>query len=334
MPAKTRKSKAPMHAKAKKARRVQAPKPKPAISAETHEELVIKKLMQKPQKIPGRSLEVQEIVYNSASELKSLAFKSGFNIGSEAYRHSTGSINSLSNLLEHGGLGKAIYYPFESHSIFTFYGAKSGGINLGSNIHVFEAGIISGYLSAHAKRQIGVEETDCVFNGSRRCKFVAKAGQEKSWSEYPESDYSNTVRALQTLLSRFPKHGAGGSYYLLSVRPLLGEPVFSEVMKFLYLTGKLVGRSSRGDVGKLATEASHFLRIGSAKVSRDRKGGIKLSVAYPRDVSSGHFVDMSMAFLSGIIKGSSGKGISVSRSLDPRGFYNVKMQIMEGKEED
>jgi V4R domain-containing protein len=314
-------------------RKNRGPKRSPQIlSARNQEDLVIRKLVQAPSKMPQRSLEIQDLIYNSANELKALAFKSGFNIGAEAYRNSNGSINSLEHLLEHAGFGKVLYYPFESHSAFTSYGAKSGGINTGMNLHIFEAGVISGYLSAHTKRQISAEEIACVFNGSPYCKFVAREGSARSLETEPQLGLPRIINTLRLALSLSGKHTGEDSYYLVSIRPLLSEPVFSEALKFLYVSGKLVGRPGVSNFEKLITESSNFLRLNNPKVSKDKKGNISINIAYGHETSSRHFVDLTTAFISGIVKSTHGRSVNITRSLDRRGIYNVRMQISSNPE--
>ena len=66
----------------RRARRAAAKKEQ--ISAfQSHEDMLMRRLAQAPAKPVERSLQIQDLVYNSAAELRLLAFKSGFNLGSE-----------------------------------------------------------------------------------------------------------------------------------------------------------------------------------------------------------------------------------------------------------
>lgn len=332
MPQKTKKSVRPelrkRHSAIRRGDRRTEPE-KLAPAARTHEELLIRRLLQNPPKVSARGLEVQDLIYNSANELRSLAFKAGFNLGAEAYRNSDGSMSSLEHVLEHAGFGKVIYYPFETSSTFSSARVRSRGINIGTSVHIFEAGVISGYLSAHSRQRITAEETACVFNGSRDCKFVAERG-EKVDARKP-LEFSSMIAALQSALSNAERSPGGSSYYMLAVKPLLEEPVFSEASKFLYLTGKMLSRSKQlPGFEQTIKRASNFLRIERNSIRTDREGNVELRMVYGHDTSTNRFVGLTTAFISGIVKGMSGRGVRMDRKLDSRGVYNVKMQVLGG----
>lgn len=306
-----------------------AAKKKPVEISRSHEEMVVKRLALAPSKAPDRSLQIQDLIYNSAAELRSLALRSGFNLGADAYRNSSGSIAALEHLLENGGLGKMVYYPFESSSAFTSHGVKTHGIKLGTNVHAFEAGVISGYLSAHAKQQVAVRETECVFNGSNYCKFIASARNFASDEPNKAIDFiPGLITALHEAVMKAEKPRGSNNYYLFAVRPLLSEPVFSEASKLLYLAGKLLAKSRLPGFEQSVALLSSFLRIDGAKVSRDRKGRTVLNLTYGRESSSGRFVDLTTALISGLVKGAYGRNVQVSRSLRSSGAYNVRMEVL------
>jgi hypothetical protein len=298
-----------------------------AVTARTHEELLIRRLSQSPQKVQVRGLEMQDLIYNSAEELRSLAFKSGFNLGSEAYRNSDRSMSSLEHVLEHAGFGRVLYYPFESHSTFSSAMVRSGGINVSTNVHIFEAGIISGYLTAHSGQRVAVEETECVFNGSRYCRFIA--GKEERMEAVPSLEFPNMILALQSALISAEKPSGGSSYYMMAVGPLLEEPVFSEASKFLYLAGKMLARSRMiPGFEQTIMRAANLLRIERSSIKVDRKGNVEVRLVYGRATSVNRFVDLTVAFISGLVKGLSGRGVRTERKLDSRGVYNVKMEVL------
>jgi hypothetical protein len=133
----------------------------PAIHG-TQEQALIRRIVQRPLGPVLRRLQIQDLLYNTAQELQSLAFKSGFNLGVEAYANSEKNMLALEHILENAGLGKMIYYPFEFKSVIASRTMKQRGIDLGSNIHIFESGVISGYLSAHTKKHITVRDRKSV----------------------------------------------------------------------------------------------------------------------------------------------------------------------------
>jgi predicted hydrocarbon binding protein len=294
---------------------------------------LIKKITSQPRNPQPRQLELQDILYNSAPELRSLAFKSGHNVGAEAYASSgRENITALEHLLEHAGFGKVIYHSFESMSTLTSYSPGSAGINLGMSVHIFEAGLISGYFSALMGQRIGVQETACKLNGATHCMFVARAGSSVSAEAHKHLDLSSMVSALRHALSHAEKHNAEKSYYMLALRPLLSEPVFSEAAKFMYLAGKLLVRQFPAEPEKTIVQAASFLKISGARLSvgGKKRKGIALSLVYDHETSSGRFVDLTVAFISGIMKGAYGGKVQVSRGVNSRGVYIVKLEILQG----
>ena len=304
---------------------------KEVITAEipaNQEELFIRRILQQPRKSHIRGLEIQDVLYNSAPELRELAFKSGYNVGSEAYRISkNGGIAPLEHMLENAGFGKVIYHSFESMSTFTAYAPRPNAHNMGMNIHVFETGLISGYLSAHLGRNIAAAETSCVFNGASHCMFVAKAHAFADPDAYRYLTLEEILSALSYSLSRAQKHQGDTYYYAVSLQPLLNEPVHSEATKFLYMLGKLLALQKMRDQKSSILNRSDCLKIENAKVSSSKKG-LRVSLAYSHASSSGRIVDLTTSFLSGFIKGTYGRNVQVTRSLSSRGVYNVRLELM------
>ena len=167
-----------------------------------------------------------------------------------------------------------------------------------------------------------------MFNGSPYCKFVARGGAGRSLETDPQLGLPRIINTLRNALALYGKPVGGDSYYLLSIRPLLNEPVFSEALKFLYVSGKLVGRPGLPNFEKLIVESSNFLRVNRLRLSKDKKENLTLNMAYGNETSSRHFVDLATAFISGIVKGTYGRNVSVTRTLDGRGIYNVRMQMV------
>jgi predicted hydrocarbon binding protein len=309
-----------------KPERMNAPKRGVKILPKNREHALISRVLRSPASVPRRHLLVQDLIYNTAREFQTLAFKSGFNLGSEAYRHSNRSISSLEHILENAGLGKVVYYPFESKSIITSRSIRSGGMNIGTNLHIFEAGVISGYMTAHTKKHISVREQTCVFNGASTCEFVATAGGIDSGEQNP-IDFPTVVRTLSSVISGTEKQENNETYYMLSMKPLLTEPLFSEAVKFMYVTGKVLSRNLR-DFDRSVLTAANLLGIGKAKLSKDRKGNASLALIYSHDTSINKYVDLSTALLAGMLKGAYGKKVEMTRSVDSKGIYNVRLRML------
>ncbi|MCL5239633.1 MAG: 4-vinyl reductase [Candidatus Marsarchaeota archaeon] len=298
----------------------------------SHEEFLLKKLLDSHHSAASRSLILQDLLYSSSPELRVLAFKSGYNLGAEAYRKSPGGTGALQRILENAGMGSIVYYPFESRSTFASRTTRSGGQNLGINIHVFESGIISGYLSAHAGTSVVAEEKSCVFNGASHCMFVARPGSQHA--ELGASlEFADLLRAARHAIeSAEHRHGWEG-YCTLESMPLFSEPVFSEMLKFLYLLGKMSASDHLPRPEHEITMAAKFAGIEGAKVRKSKKQGLSIMLEYGHETSVGRFVDLTSAFISGVAKGAYGRSVQASRSLSSKGVYNVRMELLGKKTE-
>lgn len=281
---------------------------------------------------PRRHLLVQDLIYNTAQELQMLAFKSGFNVGAEVYRHSDKSMTSLERILENAGLGRVVFYPFESKSVISSRSIRSGGMNTGVNMHVFEAGVISGYLTAHARKPITVVEQNCVFNGASTCEFVATAGGIDS-VEQPPLDFPAVLKALSRSISGSEDQKGNGAYYMVSIRPLLSEPVFGEATKLMYLAGKALAQELP-DFERSVSRAATLLGVEKAKVVKDKKGEVSVYLGYTHDTSVHRYVELSTSMFAGMMQGAFGKGVKVTRSVDAKGFYNVRLRILRNPKEE
>ena len=121
---------------------------------------------------------------------------------------------------------------------------------------------------------------------------------------------------------------ANESYYILSIRPLLNEPVLSEATKFLYVVGKMLVSQFPSEPAKTIEQSSSLLNISSSKLTSRRKKSVSLSLSYDHETSSGSFVDLSTALISGLMKGAYGKNVRIKRDISSKGVYNVKLEVL------
>lgn len=330
--AKRRKGGAP---RAKSARR------KPAAAgrtvghtAKSSGELLIRKMLDS-EKGGDRELLMQDLIYNASGELKRLAYRSGFELGSDIYDNSDKTIKGLERTLENAGFGRVLYSPFESHSTITAHRVRPKGRGLGSDVHAFEAGVIAGYLSAHAKRPIYVKELKCTYNGSDSCHFVASPVDEPRAEDSKAADIEGMTEIIRENVDFSGSQGTEASYYLLFARPLLREPVLAEASKLMYLTGKRLAEVSRvEDFDDRITKMARYLGIESAEVRRARGKGVEICLTYSHGGSIGNMVDLTTSMLAGFARGVLNKNVYVQRRLNGKGKYSVRMRLLPNKAHD
>ncbi len=296
--------------------RVAAPAPR------NYEAMQLSKLVAGFQGKHSRHLQLQELLYCYAPELAELAFKSGFGIGVDAYRTSGGGMGALERLMFNSGFGHMVYYTFEASSVLGFSGVDAMGENIGANMHVFESGIVSGYMSAHSRRSMYAKEESCVFNGAKRCTFVVR--QHGAADEgHAVIGYAKALAAMESALGK--RMGCTpGAAYLLAMSPLFGEPLLSEASKFLYMTGKQLSRGGGGLEERLKAIAG-FLGIKSVSVSAPGMVTRSVTLSYSHESSVRGFVDLTTALVSGFVKGRLGKNPSVERNVSRTGTYIIRL---------
>ncbi len=329
--AKGAKAKRRVPVRRKAARRRKPPKGSVSVTtARSGRELLIRKMLG-TENSGERRLLVQDLIYNATGDLRKLAYGSGFDLGAAIYDSSDKTVGALERTLENAGFGKVLYRPFESYSTITSYKAKPGAEGLGTDIHAFESGLIAGYLSAHARRPVYVREPKCVYNGSKFCQFVASPRDEHGDVRERVADMGRMTRMIEENVMFSGGHGTGSSYSMLFSQPLLEEPVFTEALKLMYLTGKRIADRGRvGDFDDKIIRMAKYLGVESASVKRKRGRVIEIDLTYGNDSSVANFVDLTTSMLAGFARGVLNKNVYIQRRLNGKRKYSVRMELLAG----
>jgi len=246
---------------------------------------------------------IQDILYNATPTLRQLAYNSGFSFGKALYEKSDKSIGKLVDVLHAAGFKNILYYPFEDKAIIKVKPESSYNIN--KEVHIFESGIIAGYMSAASSKIIHVNERRCAFNGADVCEFVAEPiASVKIEEDYDENVVENLAQVLSKSDSKLSQE-----YMLFSLLPLMKEPVKSEISKLFYAAGSFLGKSNP-NIDKIAEKFG--------VIARKRGNGILLSYA-PTNSMKG-FVDLSAAFFAGLAKSVYNKGVEIKESLSGNAY--------------
>jgi hypothetical protein len=298
-----------------------------ADAARNASELLIRKML--ASKNSGeRQLLMQDMIYNMSGKLKTLAYESGFELGVAIYENSDKTIGGLERTLEDAGFGRVLYRPFESRGTISSYKVGPKGKGLGADVHAFEAGLIAGYLSAHAGRPVHVRESKCTYNGSEFCEFVATPKDERPAAP-GVIDLEKATAVIRENVAFRGSNGTGSAYGALFTKPLLVEPVFAEASKLMYMTGKrLAGLGRAEDFGRDVVNIARYLGIEGAKVRGRKPKGIEIDLTYGQDSSVGNFVDLTTAMLAGYARGVFNKNVYVQRRLTSKRKYSVKMRLL------
>lgn len=241
--------------------------------------------------------------------LRNLYYKSGISIGKLVNKHYQKrkhyiwyeeSVADLVSFLEMAGFNGITYNIFQDRIDIKFNNRDK--TFLGTHIHVFEAGIISGFLSSAKEQYIKVEEIACSNNGSDFCHFVTR-----NTPVYFESKGKETLgRFVDGLVPHLEFAGSyadkfSDEYYALASSTLLESEYSDNVGKIAYHVGSEIGsklnlRSSTKTLEKLYA----LLNLGDLKVKSLKP--ISIEMQFKRLKAKKEFVDISMAFIGGLLK--------------------------------
>ncbi|MGC8669763.1 MAG: hypothetical protein ACP5TL_01255 [Candidatus Micrarchaeia archaeon] len=281
----------------------------------TYSEVMLKNILNKNDTTENNSLSVMLHSASSLTEsLRRITYKEGFSTGKSLYRMLNAtkhysmyeeSIPDLVSFLESAGLGTMTYSIFESNPSFAIYGAPS--IYIGSNIHTFEAGIISGFISTVRHQYIPINETECINNNSNVCKFSA--------SEEPEAgiemDENESKRILGNVVNNISTstEGSVSSSFLSLLSNVLTRREYLPEMKGVFsyigseLGAKIQGKTSSAKMLNFAN-VLNSIYANKPKVTSIKPVSLILNFDGTRFRSE--FVDLSLSFLNGALPRLSG----------------------------
>ncbi|MGC8547962.1 MAG: V4R domain-containing protein [Candidatus Micrarchaeia archaeon] len=240
-----------------------------------------------------RPMNLQDLVYNFTPETKRYAYKSGFATGELAAIHFPGAL-TLERILAAAGLGKVIYYPFPDAVKITS-ARKMLSFSFGTNSHMFESGLIAGFLSKETGRRVEAIETHCMLNNSSFCQFEAS----RRIDPYLGLTYIGRFDKLSELLAEgidAEPCSFNSDYYLISLLPLLQKPLLNSVSKLMYILGKRLGEE-RPEAKSEIPKILRYLHI-PGNVSENMHA---INLQYPHELSMSGFVLLSTFLLRGYI---------------------------------
>lgn len=291
------------------------------------EDLLIKTLALRDEKGTS-SLLLPRILHNLSGSMKQIAYRHGFASGRSVYDRAGGvSISPLLKILKNAGLGDVLYSPTEHKIIIKSTGAK--GIQLNTNVHIYESGIIAGYLSAHTSMLINTRETSCMHNNSEFCQFVADYGIPPKFEEI--SYAGQMLEAVEnSVKNKDAKAGEGSpSYYLLLLSPLIKQADISKAADLLLLSGKRLAKvTDPKEYKETLKEMARLLGATEAAVAYSTKGKKRITVKYAAYSSIDKIVELSIqmvvGFFTTMFKSSD---VSVEKGIGKDKAYIVNVNI-------
>lgn len=234
------------------------------------------------------------------------------------------SIPDLISFLEKAGY-RHVYYKILPSSIEVRI-VKSSRAEMGSNIHQFEAGLISGFLSAGNGNYVRVREVSCCNNGGEYCSFMTGQG--------PEEGEQHKVAELNRFISyasSAPQERERNmlvEYQMISSTPLMNREYSDSIRIMLSYAGAAISEAyTSGKVTKAAMERlttiTHMLGLGIVDY---KLKPLKVEVMFNDARAKKEFVDISISFLNGMIGGYFSGALKPRLSSGRGGSYKITMR--------
>lgn len=275
----------------------------------------------------GRNILVEDVFYNITPSIADLGYKYGFSVGMHIYTKThEGARNIIPDILEKLNFGKVLYNPFSDKLIITSTGRRAMPLRLGKNLHIYEAGIIAGYMSMATGLKLDANEVHCIYNNSDFCQFVCSPLTTPNFHLHVEGN-----RVVETLASALGAQASQArersDYSILHMLPLLREPLLDEMAALLDLAGtKLAKETPDERVESTLNSMARNLGVEKLKLDLSKKRK-SLKLRYGRYNSLDDFVTLSIQPFIGFTTEKFGSEASVYKTINQDRTYTARIEL-------
>ncbi len=270
--------------------------------------------------VPDEAMLLGATISSLSSSMRELRYKSGMNVGKALYKQSSlgknymfqeESVRNLVSFFESAGYSNVTYRAYPDDIEIKIH--ERNNTDVGANIHSFEAGIISGYLSAMQRKYTGVHEATCSNNGGNCCTFTIKNTQSNGSNAVPSlKKFAASVSAMAKgpNSSRRTAH-VSDAYCLLSSSQLLDQSYMEPLKEIASHTGREIsaklfeGKRSQRSFFSYIENAIRLLNLGEPEVKS--ADPLQMQVRFSRIDSRRQNVDLALALIEGLISDRFGK---------------------------
>ena len=253
--------------------------------------------------------------------LRSVHYRSGFSVGRSLYQiyqskkhylmHEE-SISDIVSFLENAGYANITYHIFPDRTDIKFNNRDR--TFLGANVHVFESGLIGGFLSASMQQHVRVEEIACSNNGSRHCHFVTSGALVQPSMPNGRDVLKNFIDSVRTHMGTAgatAKSDFSEEYLVLASSVLLGHEYSRHMHRIVRHLGSEISSGLNYSVKTKRLERL-FALLGLGKLTVKPAKHLNIELRLDRLKAKKGFVDISIAFLNGLLGGTLAKGTKLS----------------------
>ncbi len=293
------------------------------------EDLLIEDLVLGIPSYPATEPMLHTAIYNTSAPMKRLAYSYGFSVGKEISVISGGKgILHLLNVLDNSGIGRKLYMPAGDVAIIKSSTKTGHRLQTGAMMHNYEAGLISGYLSAYTSKTINTIETHCRYSGAEFCQFVSN-DQDQEQPDGAQAAVPPMGKMVEMVRdSSGAPQGKAKSYFLLSILPVLGKQLISESAGLMLALGERLAVSEpRLQRTEALARLASFFDI-SHQV-REKEGAITVTLKYLPYNSTSGFVELSTKAFIGFLSKSFKSSVRLSKAARDN-VYTVRMSTKSG----
>jgi len=282
---------------------------------------------------------LNHVLMNLTKGMRKVSYHNGFAIGVKVsggygsiYKDKRAALSDLTDFIEKIGYASASHEIYRDGKI-SFFIRSNKGQNIGMNLHSFEAGIISGFLTAITGVYSKVSEQKCQNNNSDLCVFTVSntADYEADLHIEPKGLLERLASSLYSDLSRNDLSNGtkfSESYYYM-LNKVVSDKAYLEYMKdsVRYMGGILGDKiqSAYGEdgksYGKCLQSSVKLLNLGKLSIKNSRNYPIELS--FDTINSRQELIEISLALISGMYpdRDSTIEAVQEIR----RGTYTVRL---------
>ncbi len=242
------------------------------------------------------------------------------------------SVSDLVRFFEHAGYSRVTYNIFPDRIDMQMYDKSKEFI--GIDLHSFEAGLISGFMTAAKRQYVNVTEHACSNNGSDNCMFSS------AYDAYKVDAHRDAKAAIHRLIEHLVRQSEKAEkvseirispeYYNLALSTVLERPYQEEIRHVAMYIGSEVGSRLFTNKARMNSQAYasrierliRLLNLGRAGVKS--LNPIKIDISFDQLHSRSEFVELSLALINGLLGRHAIDGAKISREAR-RGAYFVRI---------
>ncbi len=283
------------------------------LSAASYEEMLISSIASGVSQ--GRSTE-HSILFSSVLStltpgIRILHYKNGISVGRTLYRLCNQrkhyalyeeSVRDLVDFLESAGFSKITYTVIPDRIEIKFNDRDNA--YLGTNVHVFESGIMCGFLSEAKHQHVKVEEVSCSSNGSEYCQFITQAARSpyrKQNGDEVLDRFADAIKASLESKTAVDQNSFAEEYLMLALSASLRHGYAEHMNSIVNHLGRKIGSELNLGLrsGEQLERLYGMLDLGELAVKSVRP--VSIQISFPSLKSKKEFVDISIAFLDGVL---------------------------------